>query len=982
MTPNLVESTFNQGLGEALRLCRPSWQTSAETLLVEMTGVLQDNNSLRPDLIIADRDIQPVIVETSFHRQDADKDARGRLGHIFEVDGSQFLTSIAVYVDQQFRTLNSARDVTSVLRQGGELCYSLHQLVETEPKKVVRRFPSSGFINGSVFDLVSLLRAEALPKERVERIADYVATKVRQAAHRLLSKVGPGWFDEFASAVHQQSHLNALQTTMVLWLNAILVHLQLIQMQHPSIRNIRLYGSVPLQPTQVFAAWNDVLKNNWYSVFQPAVNVLDTYMNVALGPTSQALDLLTDAAQRIDTSRVGAHMNIGAELFPKLSDDRKEAAAFYTQPSTAELLAALTIRESDAMPNEWGNPRFFSKRSIADLACGTGTLLRAGYQQVVRFHENHYLGDPSSDSLHRDAMESGLIGADISPIAAHLTTSSVALMDLAQKYSNTRVGWLHVGGADALTGSLEYLQTNHVVDLFDQLGGTSTGSIDADHDDTLVVSDGSVDWVLMNPPYSRTRSGQSAFDVSGLSEEKRKACQKRWQKLTKKEPVNNKAGMAASFVAIAKKKVKPGGRIGFVLPLTAAFAPSWIPTREMLLTEFHDIVVVAVVGGKALGKHALSADTGMEEMLLIATRNDNVHCETGTISYVTLREPLTSIGQARETARAILAVHSKTRQCGHWYPIKIGKDDIGMLLIEQPPTAKAPWSPLSVLNPFLVEASSKLTTGVLSWKKKRFELPIPMTTLSQLFSVGPTHHLIGHIVDGDPIGAFEMHEMHSDDSIANPDLSLWHANAKTQKQMLVHPTHKGLSVLNVDRSDLETTMRASVSKLLYARNMRWTSQAILAATTEYPVLGGSSWTTLQSDREDLYWPFLLWANSILGMVVHWTQGQRTHAGRSTTQIGAIKAIPCPDVSKLDATELQIAQQEATRLLREPLRPACQAHCDANRKQIDLAVIKVFNLPDSAITLVDDIRLVWAREGSVHGQNKCALELLSPMTVQN
>lgn len=42
-----------------------------------------------------------------------------------------------------------------------------------------------------------------------------------------------------------------------------------------------------------------------------------------------------------------------------------------------------------------------------------------------------------------------------------------------------------------------------------------------------------------------------------------KSCQKRWCNLTKDESVNLKAGMAASYLALARKKAMYGGRIGF-----------------------------------------------------------------------------------------------------------------------------------------------------------------------------------------------------------------------------------------------------------------------------------------------------------------------------------------------------------------------------------------------------------------------------------
>ena len=43
--------------------------------------------------------------------------------------------------------------------------------------------------------------------------------------------------------------------------------------------------------------------------------------------------------------------------------------------------------------------------------------------------------------LHLDAMESGLIGTDISPIAAHLTASSLAAIGMGEPYGEN-VYWL------------------------------------------------------------------------------------------------------------------------------------------------------------------------------------------------------------------------------------------------------------------------------------------------------------------------------------------------------------------------------------------------------------------------------------------------------------------------------------------------------------------------------------------------------------
>ncbi len=357
--------------------------------------------------------------------------------------------------------------------------------------------------------------------------------------------------------------------------------------------------------------------------------------------TGEALANLTRAVEKIEVAGLGLHINVGAELFPKLSEDRKQAAAFYTQAATAELLATLTIRRSDLSAEQWADRSLFAARSLADMACGTGTLLRAGYRRIQAIHESSGGTVETVGELDRRAMETGLVGADVSPIAAHLTSASLAAIGQGESYGDTPI----VGGANDATGSLEYFEARALRDLFHNVAGRSAGSGEQD-EFSVDIPDDSVDWILMNPPYSRTRGGQSAFDIAGLLERERKACQRRWGRLIRNQPANARAGMGASFLALARKKVRPGGRIGFVLPLTAAFADSWAATRCMIERDFTGIAAVAVAAGQALGRDALSADTGMEEMMLIATRRTGPARtnERSPVHFVTLAAPATRSG--------------------------------------------------------------------------------------------------------------------------------------------------------------------------------------------------------------------------------------------------------------------------------------------------------------------------------------------------
>ncbi len=981
MSARQVETTFNQALGDALRRVRPRWRDSVSVVQVEMTNVLVENRAYRPDILVCDLDHQPVAIETSFDGPDADLDARRRLGATTTDKGLRILTSISVFVDPKFREMASLQEITVSLLQGASVSYALHQLKSEGDMETLSRWPNAGFILGSVQDLGNLVTAEALPKESVEKIAQEVALKLRQAASRVEGRLSKENFDDLTSMVHQQTHLNALHTTMVLWLNAILVHMRLPPKKVKEYGGFELLDSMHPLPTKILEAWQRILAENWRSVFEPAVNVLTEFLGRDRKATSEALSLLIEAAELIETSRVGAHLNVGAELFPELADDRKESAAFYTQPATAEFLANLTIRDGDLTAKEWKRSDLFGGRQIADLACGTGTLLRAAYRRVMNLHERHGATLQSLTNLHRGAMERGLIGADISPIAAHLTASSLAIMNLEQTYTETQIGWLEVGGSSGMTGSLEYLKSNQVRDLFESLGGMSSGTFEASNGSTVVVSDRNIDWILMNPPYSRTRGGQSAFDVAGLSEESRKNCQRRWQTLVRNMPVDRRAGMAATFLALAAKKIRHGGRVGFVLPLTAAFAPTWSATRAMILREFHDVLVVAVQGGKALGRHALSADTGMEEMLLIATKNEgiqgnaNVEKTNSRIQCVTLHKPLTREGESGEIARSVLEASRKVKGSGKWYPVTVGDDEIGSVSCMPLAHPESQWSWVGVRHPGLAIASEDLLRGKLTWNHESLVIGLPMTEVDTLFDVGPTHDLIGHLVGNDPRGAFEFHEIVGLDDALGADCSLWNADSPKQRQLVVQPTYKGVDVPTGDRTQLQDAIRQSKSKLFYARNMRWTSQALVSATTRLPVLGGRAWTSLQPSSVEVACAFVLWANSIFGLVTHWTQGQRTQVGRSTTQVDAIKSIPCPDLSQLDSLSLERAEREYSALCEDPLLPACQAHCDSTRVKIDNAIAGILGLPKSASEIARAWRWLWCNEPSVHGNNSKALELI-------
>ena len=981
-TGRTTEELFNAALGNALRRTCVRWSESPECIQVEETGLLHGQPGLKPDILINDGVFPPVILEGSFAGPDAERDAVKRLGQETRQGRFRIRTAIAVHIPESFRH-EQGFTICDTLLRGAPLRYAVYQLSERHRQLAIedtarRRWPRLGFIEGTVLDLAALLPSVGFPRERMDDIGEDVARLVEEAASGLEITLSQKQQQQIARHLHQRSPLKGLRTMMVLWLNALLTQQRLAAQGAEEVPHIDLIPDTYPDVRAQMQVWRTINERNWNSVFEPAIEVLRLSGRFNPAETSRMLFKLIRAVLQIETAQLGLHISVGAELFPKLSEDRKQAAAFYTQPATAELLAGLTITESMLTPDEWNDAALFQKRHLSDLACGTGTLLRAGYRRIATLHEQAGGTASSLKTLHAGAMEGGLIGTDISPIAAHLTTSSLAALGYGHPYGDTQIGWIDVGGGKGQTGSLEYFATQKIVDLFQVGTGKSTGN-DHPGENSVAVPDAALDWVLMNPPYSRTRGGQSVFDVAGLSDAERSACQKRWQALVKNEPVNNQAGLAASFLALARRKCKPGGRIGFVLPLSAAFAKSWQITRRMIEEEFEEIVAIAIASGKALGKHALSADTGMEEMLLTATKRTHPNGERPTsnpVYCITLREPVLRVGEAGEVARAIRQGIRNVQGGVSGYPVRIGKDEIGQIYPFPAGMQGAPWNPLGVLHADLALAANALLEGNLVFNGHTVPLGIPMTPMKELFTVGPTHDLIGHLQGNDPRGAFEFHPVVDRVDAIGPNRALWKADHLAQKRLVIPLTHKGTAPAGVGSETGRKAMQQFRSRLFYARNMRWTSQTLLAATTTHPGMGGPTWTSLRHDDKRICKAFALWANSTLGFLVHWTQGQRTQSGRARTQLKALANIPCPRLDQVPDPRLDQAAKMFEELSDKELRPACQAHADDVRKKIDRAVLELLDLHHGTVPeTLKTLQWLWCNEPSVHGQNVKALGLL-------
>ena len=474
------ERVFNVALGSALGRTTVRWRMS-NIISVEQTRTMSGADAAKAiDLYVADPGAPPVAIETSETEHDANADASRRLGSTVVGVGT-ITTAIAVVIPQEVFSLNY-QGMFNYLMGGGAIRYAI---LNSNKSDSYCRFPKSGFIAGTVFDMAHVIPAAALTKEKIDELGKEVYSDILNVAGKFDVLRTP-LHNEIASIVNQRTWTKASNTMAMLWLNA----LQTQQHLHKNGAGFREIGKY--LPSRHVEIWKEIKHVNWHSIFIPAIEILDKVSRKAQQQTNDAMKILVETVWKIERANLGRYVNASAELYQRLAEDRSEAAQFYTLPITAELLAGLTIRESDLEPKEWADPYLMRKNNMADMTCGTGTLLRAGYGRIRAFHEKSDSTKQSLIELHKSAIETGIFGTDIFPIATHLTTSSLEIMGGGKPHDDTNIGWLEVGvfhpsqgwkgwkrtklSDSWKTGALEYIEQDAVTDLFGDTFGRETGT--------------------------------------------------------------------------------------------------------------------------------------------------------------------------------------------------------------------------------------------------------------------------------------------------------------------------------------------------------------------------------------------------------------------------------------------------------------------------------------------------------------------------
>lgn len=1019
----LHEHDFNAALAEAMKRMHADNRIDFSHERVGVLKPVSGGSSRRVDVLVRAESLLPIAVEVEYDRPGAhpDRDAAARLGLELASDGRVIESAISVLAPSLAEQWKDHEDAVSRLVGGAELQYAVLERSHDPTEHV--RWPRSGWLTGTAQSLAELAVMVSVPPGQLELVAGDAADKMRGISEELDARLSDDAKLRLAVAMGRPSGSDSLNVVGVVWLNAFLFQDRIAE----------AHSEVPMRgdakpdhnpmPALVSQAWQAIRRIDYRSVFDPAVAALHIVeRDLGIRLTSDLLRRADLIAGRVESGVLGL-FDIGGELFQRMISDRSEAASYYTRPEVAEFLAHITVNEQVRLPRSaralaLGEPeRLGEVFRIADFACGTGTLLRAAYRRVRALARAAGAKPEGLAALHTHLMEDGFCGVDISPIAAHLTASGLSNIEPGADYRHTNIGVAPVCGPKGATGSVEYLATQELADLFGfeaaATGAAPREGAEADAQG-LYAPDERFDIVMMNPPYSRTRGGQALFDIAGATDAERRKAQKRAAKLVQGTPANLKAGLAAVFCELARQKLSTGGRVGLVLPITAAASPAWADVRAMFETHFDDLLLVAFPGATRGGDKTLSADTAMGEMIVAGTKRSEPRADLSTLDIMTvaLDEPFGSIAVAAETGRSVDAAlrGREERREGN---VTVGTAVTGRWTM-LPAAEGAPWAAVGAASPRAVAVAERLTRRgeFMPLDADEPVCEVAMTTIGVLFELGPTHHRIGHVAGNESIGAFELWPI--TDDLVRSDLSLWASDAEAQTMLTVEPTHYGFDVgprlsaarerarVQLERKQSRTNggkpsdadmaaalaeaeaaeraraeaalaeMRRCQSTLFYQRGIFWPSQVALAAVTAKPVMGGRAWCALMHDDPVVRFGFAIWANSTLGMVVHWSRAQRQQHGRSSAQLEGIRQMPCPDLNDTStyAAARELFEAEAE-LLRTPLLPARDAYRDLAREALDDAAARLLGIPDAAA--LRDLARNWCCEPSVHDGTPPVLE---------
>ena len=945
---------MNALVAQALRERHPRWEVSAE-----QTQVIRGSPGLRPDIVVRHPGGQPLIIEAEFDpAATVEADAIARLGATLDPGGDLVEQVVALRLPDTLTYVAQRHLEASI----GRVSYQYASLSQDQDGNIIR-WPADGWLHGRIDDLASLCENVALSERalaaglaRLEQAVQDMATRVRRDAP-------PGVLTAMAKELRQDDGEQTSRMAAAIVLNAATFHTA-IAGHHgiPTIDQVRSPDGC-LRKRRMLDCWREILRINYWPIFYIATRLL---LPIPDAVCNRMLELAAGSAADLAGIGVTTMHDLAGRMFQQLIADRKFLATFYTLPPSAAMIAELAAAR---LPVEWADPGSVADLRVADLACGTGTLLSAAYQAI---RSRHRRAGGDDEAIHPAMMERGLIAADVMPQAAHLTASMLSSAHPRIPFGDTGVHTLPYGVSaehGVSIGSLDLLSVDALGSLFptgeqQAHGGGEQGR--------MVLRRESLDLVIMNPPFTRPTNHEATDvprpDFAGLDNDRtaQRLMGDRLKEIRKglarAKSVRSgrsilaghgNAGLASYFCDLAHLKIKGGGVLALVLPFSMISGGSWKKLRDLLTTHYRDVTVVSIADAGSTDQ-AFSADTGMADAVVIATKGPPG--DSRDALFVNLRHRPESLPEAVEIARLVSRIPATET---HGY-LTLGDDPAGVW-IRGSLTGGGGAAALS--EPGVAATLRALPSGRLVLPRRGHPFLIPMATLNEIGKEGLVHRDIGFKpgAKGDTRGPFVIHP-----TLGVPEYPvLWNHAAARERRLVVEPDSRGVVRTGLLEKALDVWQTAT--RLHFNQDFRLNSQSLAACLTPDRTIGGRAWPSFRPHEEHWTLPLLLWSNTTLGLMCFWWTGTRQQPGRACLTITALPDLLVIDPRQLDRRQLNTARRIFDDLRGEVFLPANEAYRDEARQELDRAVlIDLLRLPENILAPLDLLRRQWCSETSVHG----------------
>ncbi len=955
--PRQTEPSANNALGALLQAMLGSSRVRTEN-----TRVIADHPRLRPDIVITRDGRSPVVIEAEYMpAPTAEEEAKSRLNLELARERRMIEAAIALRYPEDVADADDLAAAISAAR--------LSYCVFTNGRRRPTRFPESGWLEGSVSDLADLARLVSLPQNAVDAAANAMEQGIDRVA-AILDEIEGSRAHVNRGIARLLGMTNVPQMRRMacaIIANAMVFHDRMAGM-YKDVRPLRLVcGREVADPqAEILEAWSRILRINYWPIFAVGRDILN---QLPSDVAARLLRTLETTSGEVRATGIDNSHDLTGRVFQRLIADRKYLATFYTLPSSASLLARLAVAKMDV---DWSDAEAIGKLRVGDFACGTGALLSAVYEQIAARHERAG-GDPAV--LHPSMMEEVLYGCDVMPSAVHITSSTLSGAQPEVIYRDSRTYTLAYGrlpDTSVRIGSLELLESSSAMTLFNTSDpGRRTGSIGEETASHLIVeiADAGFDLVIMNPPFTRATNHEGAhaditnpaFAAFDATPDDQTAMGRRVNQLGRPTCYHGNAGIASAFAALADKKLKPGGVLALVLPLSAAAGLSWQDFRKMLAEGYADLTVVSIAAnGRDM---SFSSDTGMAECLVVARKllDGASAAQDETPRFVSLSRRPQGLYQAAEVAKELL------RDVQEWNitdgpfggsPIEIGEEEAGQTVRAARVSDGESWRAVRTADYSLAQTAQRLTESELWLPGAPTLLQLKQAPINSLGRMGYVHR---DITGPLPRGPFNK-------AAASPTATypaLWNHNARRETRMVCEPD----SQLRVrpGQTTKAGQIWATASRAHLNLDFTFGAQPLAVAFTDTKTIGGRVWPNVSFADNRCDHAFAVWGNSTLGLLSFWWHSSRQQSSKASVTIRSAESLPVLDFRALSNEQLDTAEAIFEEFRDLELKPAYLADADPNRALLDRRVVcDLLGFDEATYEGVRRLAAKWCAEPSVHG----------------